>query len=248
QQQLIADREKAAAQAKAEAMQIVTDVRRQAEGVLAELDEVRKLKDSEEFTRRLNQVRSQIKGKVGRMHDAANPVTARSNGGYKLPRPLKPGDEVLVVDIDKEGTVVKAPDKSGMVLVQTGIMKSRVKLENLRLLDRPKVKVNGAAAPTGKVRTADVTRGLKGAGGQRGGFPEVDLRGMNAEEAIIEMESFIDSAILSNVHQVTIIHGKGTGVLREAVHQRLKKHKSVKSYRLGVFGEGETGVTIAELK
>jgi len=126
-------------------------------------------------------------------------------------------------------------------------MKSRVKLENLRLLDRPKVKVNGNAAPTGKVRTADVSRGLKG-GTQRGGFPEVDLRGMNAEEAIIEMESFIDSAVLSNVHQVTIIHGKGTGVLREAVHQRLKKHKSVKSYRLGVFGEGETGVTIAELK
>ncbi|MBQ4050451.1 MAG: endonuclease MutS2, partial [Oscillospiraceae bacterium] len=247
QKQLIADREKEAERAKLEAMQIVTDVRRQAEGVLADLDEVRKLKDSEEFSRRLNQVRSQIKGKVGRMHDTANPVAARSNGGYKLPRPLKPGDEVLVVDIDKEGTVVKAPDKSGIVLVQTGIMKSRVKLENLRLLDRPKVKVNGNAAPTGKVRTADVSRGLKG-GTQRGGFPEVDLRGMNAEEAIIEMESFIDSAVLSNVHQVTIIHGKGTGVLREAVHQRLKKHKSVKSYRLGVFGEGETGVTIAELK
>ena len=248
QDQLIADREKEAEKAKMEAMRIVTDVRRQADGVLAELDEVRKLKDSEEFSRRLNAVRSQIKGKVGRMHDTANPVAARSNGGYKLPRPLKPGDEVLVVDIDKEGTVVKAADKSGIVLVQTGIMKSRVKLENLRLLDRPKVKVNGAAAPTGKVRTADVSRGLKAGGAQRGGFPEVDLRGMNAEEAIIELDSFIDSAVLSNIHQVTIIHGKGTGVLREAVHQRLKKHKSVKSYRLGVFGEGETGVTIAELK
>ena len=245
QDQLIADREMEAERAKAEAMKIVTDVRRQAEGVLAELDEVRRIKDSEEFSRRLNAARSQIKGQLGRMHDAANPVTARGNSGYKLPRPLKVGDDVLIVDIDKEGTVIKAPDKSGMVLVQAGIMKSRVQLENLRLIERDRVKVNGT--PRGKIRTADVSRGLK-SGSQRGGFPEVDLRGMNAEEAILEVDSFIDNAVLNGIHQVTIIHGKGTGVLREAVQQHLKRHKSVKSYRLGVFGEGETGVTIAELK
>ena len=98
-----------------------------------------------------------------------------------------------------------------------------------------------------KVRTADISRGLKPGTG-RGGAPEVDLRGMNAEEAILELDSFIDSAVLSNIHQITIIHGKGTGVLRNAVQQHLKRHKNVKSYRLGVFGEGETGVTIAELK
>ena len=101
--------------------------------------------------------------------------------------------------------------------------------------------------PVGKIRTADVARGLKPAGG-RGGLPEIDLRGMNAEEALIEVDSFIDNAVLNGIHQVTLIHGKGTGVLREAVQQHLKRHKSVRTYRLGVFGEGETGVTIAELK
>ena len=71
---------------------------------------------------------------------------------------------------------------------------------------------------------------------------------MNAEEALLAVDQFIVSCVLSGVHQVTIIHGKGTGVLREAVQQHLKKHKSVKSFRLGAYGEGETGVTIAELK
>ncbi len=250
QEQLAADREKEAEKAKYEAMKIVTDVQQQAEGVLAQLDQVRKLKDSEEFTRRLGAVRSQVRGSLGRMHDAANPVVSRAAGGYKLPRPLKVGDDVLIADIDKEGVVLKTPDKSGMVLVQAGIIKSRVRLENLRLLDKSKVKVGGVPAgkmPAGKVRTADISRGLKPGTG-RGGVPEVDLRGMNAEEAILELDSFIDSAVLSNIHQITIIHGKGTGVLRNAVQQHLKRHKNVKSYRLGVFGEGETGVTIAELK
>ncbi|MCI8601968.1 MAG: endonuclease MutS2 [Oscillospiraceae bacterium] len=245
QQELAAQREKAAEQAKMEAMQVVADVRREAEGVMAQLDEARKLQDSEEFAKRLSAVRSQLKSGLGRMHDAANPVIAQSSSSYKLPRPLKPGDDVLIVDIDKEGTVIKEPDKSGMVQVQTGIMKSRVRIENLRLLDRPKVQAGGK--PVGKIRTADVARGLKPAGG-RGGLPEIDLRGMNAEEALIEVDSFIDNAVLNGIHQVTLIHGKGTGVLREAVQQHLKRHKSVRTYRLGVFGEGETGVTIAELK
>ena len=77
---------------------------------------------------------------------------------------------------------------------------------------------------------------------------ELDIRGMAADEGVYEMESFIDSAVMSNVGVVTIIHGKGTGILRSAVHKRLKELKSVKSFRLGVYGEGESGVTIVELK
>ena len=77
---------------------------------------------------------------------------------------------------------------------------------------------------------------------------EVDLRGMTVEEGIMELDNFIDSALLSGITLLTVIHGKGTGVLRKAVQERLKRHPSVKSYRLGNYGEGEAGVTIVELK
>ena len=77
---------------------------------------------------------------------------------------------------------------------------------------------------------------------------EVDLRGMNVEEAIMEVDAFIDHAVLRNLNQLTIIHGKGTGVLRSGIHMHLKRHKAVKTFRLGVYGEGESGVTIVELK
>ncbi len=219
--------------------------------MLEELNQIKKLKDSEEFGKLLLNARSSVRGKMGRMHDAANPIHERTNEGYTLPRELKPGDVVQIYDIDKEGTVLKPVDKNGMVLVQTGILKSRVPIGNLRLLDKAKISIDGKPAPGkragGGVRTAGIARGSRSVGG-RGGLAEIDLRGMNIEEALIEVDRFIDSSVLSGVHQITIIHGKGTGVLREAIQNHLKKHKSIKSFRLGAYGEGETGVTIAELK
>ena len=242
------ERDKAEEKARLEAQAIVRDVQRQADGVLQELSRIRKLKDSGEIGRLIAEARGTVKGGIGRMHDAANPIHERTNEGYTLPRELKAGDIVQIYDIDKEAVVLKPADKNGMVLVQAGILKSRVPVGNLRLLnkDKDKVKVDGKSpAKSGSVRTAGVSRGGRAL---RGGLPEIDLRGMNAEEALLEVDQFIDSCVLSGVHQVTIIHGKGTGVLREAVQQHLKKHKSVKSFRLGAYGEGETGVTIAELK
>lgn len=240
QQRLEKDREKEEERAKLQAQAIVRDVQQQADAILEELNQIKKLKDSDEFSRLMLNARASVRGKMGKMHDTANPIHERTNEGYVLPRALKAGDTVQIYDIDKEGTVIKPVDKNGMVLVQTGILKSRVPIGNLRLVEKEKVKVGGKSV--GSVRTAGVSRG------GRGGFPEIDLRGMNIEEALIEVDRFIDSSVLSGVHQITIIHGKGTGVLREAIQQHLKKHKSVGSYRLGVYGEGETGVTIAELK
>ncbi len=244
QAKLEKEREKEEERAKLQAQAIVRDVQQQADAILDELNQIKKLRDSDEFSKMMLNARSSVRGKMGKMHDAANPIHERTNEGYTLPRALKPGDTVQIYDIDKEGTVVKL-ERGDMVLVQTGILKTRVPLHNLRLIEKEKVKVGGK--PLGSVRTAGVSRGGRSLGG-RGGFPEVDLRGMNIEEALIEVDRFIDSSILSGVHQVTIIHGKGTGALREAIQQHLKKHKSVSSYRLGVYGEGETGVTIAELK
>ena len=247
-ERLVRERDKAEEKARLEAQAIVRDVQRQADGVLQELSRIRKLKDSGEIGRLIAEARGTVKGGIGRMHDAANPIHERTNEGYTLPRELKAGDIVQIYDIDKEAVVLKPADKNGMVLVQAGILKSRVPVGNLRLLnkDKDKVKVDGKSpVKSGSVRTAGVSRGGRAL---RGGLPEIDLRGMNAEEALLEVDQFIDSCVLSGVHQVTIIHGKGTGVLREAVQQHLKKHKSVKSFRLGAYGEGETGVTIAELK
>ena len=257
-EKLAHEEEKEEEKAKIRAQAIVRDVQAQADAVLAELAGIKKLKESDEFGKLILSARSSVRGKMSRMHDAANPIHERTNEGYTLPRPLKPGDAVQIYDIDKAGTILKAVDKNGMVLVQTGILKSRVPIGNLRLLDQSKIQVNGQ--PTGKkslytpargggsIRTASVSRGSRTGNTGSRGLAEVDLRGMNVEEALIEVDRFIDSSVLSGIHQVTIIHGKGTGVLRDAIQNHLKHHTSVKSFRLGAYGEGETGVTIAELK
>ena len=100
-----------------------------------ELEELRRQKDSEEFSKRTSQARSQLRGKLDKLHSQANPVTAKTNDGYRLPRPLKRGDDVLVVDIDKRATVLEEADKAGNIMVQAGIMKMRVKVVNLRLVE-----------------------------------------------------------------------------------------------------------------
>lgn len=229
--------------AKEQAMRIVSDVQGQANALMDELNQIRKEKDREAFSQKAIAARSQLKSKLDKIHDAANPITERENISYTLPRPLKPGDTVLIVDIDKEGTVLQAPDKSGNVLVQAGIIRSRVKIGNLRLLDKKKVQFNGTNVRTGK---GSVKKSINVSG--RSASMECDLRGMTVDEALLTLDSFIDNAILTHVHQITIIHGKGTGTLRAAVQAHLKQHKAIRTFRLGVYGEGEAGVTVAELK
>ena len=117
-------------------------------------------------------------------------------------------------------------------------MKTKLSVSKLRLVEEQKVTVN--SKPTSK-RTVKSKM-------ERKGTMELDIRGYASDDGVYEMESFIDGAIMSGLSMVTIIHGKGTGVLRTAVHSHLKKHKMVRTFRLGVYGEGESGVTIVELK
>ena len=169
------------------------------------------------------------------LEDTADPVKNNENSSYKLPRDLKIGDSVLIFDIDKKAEVLELPEK-GQVLVQAGIIKTRVPLSNLRLLNNEKVTVP-------KRQERKVTKSVTARA-----QTEIDLRGQTAVEAIIATDQAIDTAILTNTHTLTIIHGKGTGVLRAEIHRHLKTHKAVKFFRLGTFGEGEAGVTIVELK
>ena len=218
--------------ARRQASNLVARTRAQIDALTEEMDQLRKQKSlTPEQKAKLNQgIRS--------LEDMADPVHKKEKEDYVLPRPLKIGDTVLIFDIDKQATVIGLPKNSDQVEVQAGIMKTRVPLSNLRLMQQEKVKtpqpISRRGARTDRAHVKVVR--------------ELDIRGQTAMEALLDVDNFIDAAVMAGVHQLSIIHGKGTGVLRAAVQQHLKKHPSVKSYRLGVFGEGESGVTIVELK
>ena len=217
--------------ARQEASQIVQKTRQRADALLNELEELRRQKNKQLSAEQKARLRSGMKELEG----TADPVHRRRDDNYTLPRPLQVGDDVVIYDIDKEATVLELP-KDGAVLVQAGIIKTRVPLENLRLMsNRQMKKKNPGRTVTKNVSTPEGTTSL-------------DLRGQTVEEALMEVDSFLDRASRMHVTQVTIIHGKGTGALRTAVQQHLRRCSQVKSFRLGTYGEGESGVTIAELK
>lgn len=235
-QELNKQRKKILERARQEAKRIVESTKAESNRLLTELEELKKKLSATNMTEIVSKARAEVKSSVRRLEDTADPVDRRKNKEpYKLPRPLVAGDTVLIADLDKKATVLEPADSSGQVLVLAGIIKTRVKQDRLRLIeDKSKTQV------TGNVST--VSRS------QRPALLEIDLRGQTAEEAIMSLDRFVDDAIMNGISSFTIIHGKGTGVLRNAVHQYLSRNKHVKSFRLGVFGEGEDGVTIAELK
>ncbi len=214
---------------KHEASLLLSKTKAQAYALIDELEKAQKAKAMSA------EDKAKLKKSMRNLEDTADPIKQQSNSSYKLPRDLKVGDKVLIFDIDKKAEVLELPDK-GQVLVQAGIIKTRVALSNLRLLNDEKVTV--PKRPERKV-TKNISARAE---------TEIDLRGQTAVEAIIAVDQAIDTAILTNTHNLTIIHGKGTGVLRAEIHRHLKTHKAVKKFRLGTFGEGEAGVTIVELK
>lgn len=220
--------------AKHEASLLLARTKAQADALIEDLEKAKKQGNlsAEE--------KAKLRQNIRKMEDDADPVKQKaSNEGYVLPRPLKAGDTVLVCDIDKEATVLETPaQNASSVLVQAGIIKTRTPLKNLRLIEKNKVTVSGKPYQTGQRRSRIETRPVT----------EVDVRGYTADEAVMEVDKVIDTAVLTNVGSITVIHGKGTGVLRKEIHAFLRHHKAVKSFRLGTFGEGEAGVTIIELK
>ncbi len=224
--------------ARVQAMRIVESCRMQSEQLLDELADIRKQKEKSNFAQLAINAKSKNKSALDKMYDTANPVQNKEHKEYKLPRPLKRGDHVLIFDIDKKGILASDPDSNGNVFVQAGIMKTKVNVNKLRLLEPEKVTMQNK-----KVSTKNV-RGKM----QRTPSLELDIRGCAVDEGIHELDMFIDNAVLTGAGIITVIHGKGTGVLRQGIQNHLKKHPSVKSFRSGVFGEGEDGVTVIELK
>ena len=220
------------------AMSIIERTKAESNELLTELERLRKEKDKESFAKQVAEMKSGSKRVLNRLYDEANPVQGNKNEGYVLPRKLKSGDTVLVVDIDKKGIVAGEPDDSGTVYVQIGIMKTKVSVDKLRLVETEKVTFQGK-----KIGTKGVQSNLS-----RRVQQELDIRGRAADEGVYELDMFLNNAVMSGISIVTVIHGKGTGILRKAIHRRLKELSIVKSFRLGVYGEGEDGVTVVELK
>ncbi len=220
------------ARAKHEAQLILSRTKAQADALIEEIESLKKKAElSADDKAKLRQA-------MRKMENEADPVAKAKDDGYTLPRPLQKGDTVLIYDIDKKATLLETPKKGDtQALVQAGVIKTRVKISNLRLMKDEKVKIEGKSI-TKNIRSTLDTRGVS----------EIDVRGQNAEEAIMSVDSAIDTAILSHTERLTIIHGKGTGVLRREIQNFLRHHKAVKSFRLGTFGEGEAGVTIVELR
>ncbi len=222
-------------EARQRAAVIVEKASAEAERLLAEMESIKKSKSSEE--ERIRLARAAVKGGVSKMRDAADPVES-GNDGYKLPRPLKKGDRVMLFDIRKEATVLEDPN-GDEVLILAGIIKTKVPVSNLRLIDASK-------------GTAPKTRTIKQAKSPetniRNASSEIDIRGMTGDEAALELDRFIDNSVMAGLNTVWIIHGKGTGALKKAVREYLKSNVSVSAFRPGAYGEGEDGVTVVSLK
>ena len=249
-EQLENERKKALDDARAEAKKIVERARLDSERLIEELERLKKQKNAADFSANASAAKTKLRRQLAQMEDAFDPVdTPAVPERYVLPRPLKPGDTVTLADLGKEGTVLSLPDKDGFVEVQAGVVRTRVPLANLRLCEGASAKAQTQKAAK-KYRAAPSPAPAETAelGRSRGTGTELDLRGLAVDEALPAVDLFLDRAVLAGLSAVTLIHGKGTGVLRAAVQQHLRAHPSVKSYRLGKYGEGEDGVTIAELK
>lgn len=220
--------------AKTDASFIIDKARYKSDTLINELEDIKKQYNAENAAEKYRSAKLLVKNKINEMLDDANPVSENLNSEYKLPRALKIGDNVKIIDISRNGTVGELSYKNEKALIISGNIKLWVNFDNLMLLESNKKQVSkkSVSVPSKLERTATT---------------EIDIRGMASDEAIIELSRFIDNAMLTGVNSITIIHGKGTGVLRTAVQKYLKTNKYIKNFRIGMFGEGENGVTIVEL-
>jgi DNA mismatch repair protein MutS2 len=229
------EREKAAREAGREAGRLLREARKTADDVMEELKALRARSAAGEDWQRLNAAKAEVFRRLNAAEDAASDF----GGAEEAPSPSRPiaaGDKVRLIGLGTTAEVLSVgPD--GMLNLRAGIMKITARCDEVRL-------VEGETPKSAKKILAGPGAGL----GRVQARPEIDLRGMMTDEAVPVLERYLDTARMGKLNVVTVIHGKGTGALRSAVNQSLQRDPNVKSFRLGRFGEGETGVTIVELK
>ena len=237
--QMRRDAEKEIAQNRRQAQQMLQSARAASDIIFAQLEKAKKAEASGKLREELDEARRAVRAELRKNENVVDPVEETSGKPYVLPRPLKKGDRVKLVNIGKEGVVVDLPDRAGNVTVQAGILKTKTALENLRLIEEQGMVIqSGKAKPASDFRV-QVNRDFR---------DEIDLRGMLGDEGWQAVDKYLDEATVSGFTKVRLIHGKGTGALKNALWQRLKKDRRVASFRIGQYGEGDGGVTIVELK
>ncbi|MCD8036680.1 MAG: endonuclease MutS2, partial [Clostridiales bacterium] len=229
-------KEKILASAREEARGIYQQAKEESDRIIKELNKAAREKANQN---KLNEKRAELKDKVSAMDEQIDKNRKKKVAAVKPIKDLKAGDNVYVISFDRTGVAMSEPDSNGDVMVQTGNMKIKVPLKELSYYEaKPEPKTSTSRNVSTKVR----------AGKSQFIATEIDCRGQNVEEGLGNIDKYLDDAYLAGLKTVTIIHGKGTGVLRAAVQKYLRTNPHVKNYRAGTFGEGENGVTIVELK
>jgi len=223
-------------EAREQARSILLEAKGDAEALISEIRKAESEKEASDRNKAMEEIRASIKNKVNRLEESISDSLMPRCGYAEPPRDLKPGDSVLILNLNRNGTVVVPPDNDGEAVVQAGIMKINVHVTNLRLVEeRRETAARSGAGRIGVIKAAGISA-------------EIDLRGLNLEEAVELVDKYLDDASIAGLHEVTIIHGKGTGVLRSGIQRFLKTNPHVKAFRLGKYGEGESGVTLVQLK
>ncbi len=225
--------------AKNDASYIIDNARYKSNTLITELEDIKKQFSAENAAELYGKAKNAAKQTIDDMEKVSDPVAKKTDTDYILPRELVVGDSVTVFDLNKQATVEQISKDGKRVFVAMGALKSWTDISNIRLNEQ-----------SSKTKEQPKTRRVTGvkSRAEREVRYEFDMRGMTVDEGIMELDRYIDGAVLAGIPSVTIIHGKGTGALRKAVHSHLKSNKNIITFRLGVFGEGEAGVTIAEIK
>lgn len=234
----LAAAEKSLESARAKSQTMVESAKASSDFIMAQMDKLRRERDSERLGEELERARRELREHIRNNEGKYNPVTERKRDErYVLPRALKVGDEVLIVSLSRKAVVTELPDKSGKVGVQAGIIKTKAEISDIELLEEESVaekfnKQRGAYRMT-------VSRDFR---------DEIDLRGKTGDEAWSAVDKYFDEAQLAGFSKVRLIHGKGTGALKNALWKYLKSDRRVVTFRIGAYGEGDGGVTVVELK
>ena len=220
------------------AQDLLDGARATSDFVLAELDKTKKEYEASHNASSISDAKKSVRQRVREWDDRMNPIAgAEDDGEYVLPRPLKKGDVVKHRNLGVTGVLLEDPDKNGNAEARIGAVKMRVNVKDLRLIEDADEAKKAEEKREARSR-AHVAKTFK---------TECDVRGMTGEEAWFVVDQYIDSAIVAGMHQATVIHGKGTGALRNALHNQFKRDKRIKSFRVGAYGEGDYGVTVLEL-
>ena len=232
-------KENARSRGEAEAKRILRDARSASDAVFAELERMRKEQAKADRAINANEARAELRRQLNEAEDAIDKRDARSEPIPKPSRPIQKGDLVEIPGVSTPAEVVGV-GSDGTLQLKAGILKMKAKADEVRLIEDDERAAMKKKAPK-PTRTA--VAGLRTAASR-----ELDIRGMETLEAESVVETFLSTAVMGHLETVTIIHGKGTGALRNAVHDILRRNKNVKSFRLGVYGEGENGVTVVTMK